>query len=76
MTDVSNKLTPQEIDAELAANPLLHLIYATKRLKDAARDVLQYSDEDGELMAELAAALEEMDGVDKQLDDEIAASRC
>jgi hypothetical protein len=54
--------TDAEIDAEFAANPLLHFVYATGRLQDAARDVIQYSDDDGALMAELAAALKEVDG--------------
>ena len=32
----------RKIEAKLAADPLLHLIYATKRLQDAARDVIQF----------------------------------
>jgi hypothetical protein len=69
-------IDPMAIDPiEIEADPLLSIIRTKSRLADAARDVLQYSDPDGELMAELAAALKDSDAVEAYFDRLIAANK-
>jgi hypothetical protein len=70
-----NRRAERKLMGEIADNPLLHHMMAAKGLQDAARDVLQYSDPDGELAAELSASLRYCDVVEEYFDAAIAADK-